>query len=69
MKICLTEENCIFLEEENQIEVSINDACGAVPLFWNYYGKETLSILNKRQGKNVWAYTVSFSIFKGAKQG
>ena len=52
MKICLTEENYIFLEEENQIEVSIND-CGVVPLFWNYYGEEILSILNKRQGKNV----------------
>ena len=32
------EENYIFLEEENQIAVSINDACGVVPLFCNCYG-------------------------------
>lgn len=47
------EENYIFLEEENQIEVSINGACGVVPLFWNYYGEETRSIINKRHGKHV----------------
>lgn len=63
------EENYIFLEEENQIEVSINDACGLVPLFWNCYGEETPSIINKRHGKHVWAYIISFSIFKWAKQG
>lgn len=62
------EENSILFEEEKQIKVNLTDASGLVVLFWSYHGAEKLWHPKQEVKKDLWAYTVSLSIFRWKKK-